>query len=279
MNCVYISDTLSDDNARGRIATRLITGIKKSVFTSATLIGVDCEVEGYLQLVDQLDAARGNPSVILFNVAPRGVNKKKLQNGSPFGHLKIGEANIFPTVEGKTLPLLQRLLSTRLCLTTHHICPEVLKAVGITKSKHQYVTNTQFRSFEFLPDLAHSIMSGRQIPGVHSVVRKVANGSVYVGVVDKFGNVKTTSLPEDIGFRPGRCITLKLAGEEIALPCYPKLKDVPCNVLAAVVGSSGMWVGRANKRFVEIVVQKGSASNRLSELSGVALSPGLKLCF
>lgn len=279
MNCIYISDTLGDDNARGRITTRLLTGISGSVFTSVTPIGVDSEVEGFVQLVDQLDATRGNPSVILFNVAPRGVNKKKLPNGSPFGYLKVGNANIFPTTEGRVLPLLQNLLGTRLRVRVHEICPEVLGAIGIPRYQWKYVTSTQFRSYEFLPDLANAVMSGREIPGREIAVARIRGSGALVGVVDKFGNIKSTALPGDIGFRPGRTLTLSLGGSEIRLPCYPRLKDVPCGVLATVVGSSGLWVGRANKRFVELVVQKGDAGSRLHDLTGVTVAPGLKLNF
>ncbi len=279
MNCIYISDTLGDDNARGRITTRLLTGIGESVFTSVTPIGVDSEVEGFVQLVDLLDATRGNKAVILFNVAPRGVNKKRLPNGSPFGHLRVGNADIFPTVEGRVLPLLQNLLNRRLRVRVHEICPEVLGAVGIPRYQWKYVTSTQFRSYEFLPDLANAVMSGKEVPGREMAVARIRGGGGFVGIVDKFGNIKTTALPSDIGFRPGRTLALDLGGTEVRLPCYPKLKDVPCGTLAAVVGSSGLWVGRANKRFVEIVVQKGDASSRLYDLTGVAVAPGLKLQF
>ncbi len=281
MNCIYISDTLGDDNARGRITARLLTGISGSVFSSVTPIGVDSEVEGFVQLVDQLDATRGNPAVILFNVAPRGVNKKKLPNGSPFGHLRVGNADIFPTTEGRVLPLLQNLLGTRLRVRVHEICPEVLGAVGIPWYKRKYVTSTQFRSYEFLPDLANAVVSGREVPGRKIMVARVRDSGAFVGVVDKFGNIKTTALPGDIGFRPGRTLTLSLGGTEVRLPCYPRLKDVPCGALAAVVGSSGLWVGRTNKRFVELVVQKGDAASRLQSLTGggVAVASGVKLNF
>jgi hypothetical protein len=122
-------------------------------------------------------------------------------------------------------------------------------------------------------------MSGREVPGREIAVARIRGSGALVGVVDKFGNVKTTALPSDVGFRPGRTLALNLGGTEVGLPCYPRLKDVPCGVLATVVGSSGLWVGRANKRFVELVVQKGDAGSRLHDLTGVTVAPGLKLQF
>src|SRR6185295_17522519 len=108
--CVYISDVFGDDNAKSRVTSRILWGIEGSVFSALNTITVKTEVDAYLNLVDQLDALRNSEAVILLNVAPRGVNREKHANGSPFGHVKYGNKHIFTTVEGLTTPLFQRFV-------------------------------------------------------------------------------------------------------------------------------------------------------------------------
>jgi len=55
---------------------------------------------------------------------------------------------------------------------------------------------------------------------------------------------------------------------------YPRLKDVPDNEVALITGSSGLW----EKRFLEIVVQGGSAANILKIKSGQAIDIKNNFC-
>ena len=81
--------------------------------------------------------------------------------------------------------------------------------------------------------------------------------------VDNFGNCKTTLLADELPLKETAAISEKIG----ALQRFPRLKDVPDDTAALIEGSSGI----GPKRFLEIVVQGGSAAGRFNLRSGSLL--------
>lgn len=95
-------------------------------------------------------------------------------------------------------------------------------------------------------------------------IEKFPDAEASIWWVDAWGNCKTTMLPEDVKFEVGSTISTNV-GE---LTCYERLKDVPANETAIIIGSSGL----GSKRFLEIVVQGNSAADKFNLKSGSELS-------
>jgi S-adenosylmethionine hydrolase len=152
----------------------------------------------------------------------------------------------------------------------------------ITESEEARIGETQFRSFEFSPRVATYLLRYGTIRGATKIpIAEIpdAPGAVYfIDKFEKYGNCKTTLVAEDVFPKD---IAEKLASGTIssseqittlntrfgALPVYRRLKDVPEGVLAVIVGSSGL----GHQRFLEIVVQGGSAQNQLGLSAGDSL--------
>ena len=81
-----------------------------------------------------------------------------------------------------------------------------------------------------------------------------------VGFTDVFGNIKTTIIYKE-QYTTGTFFKKFKVGDVLLteIKFYPRLKDVPNGELAVIVGSSGF----GNSRFLEIVVQGQSASEKL----------------
>lgn len=151
-----ISDVCGDDNAKGRVRSRLLYGIESSVYSDPTMISIQSDVEAYLDVLDQIDAFRNSPAILLVNFARRDDNEGGKKNGSPFGHLSFGNKHVFTTVEGRLIPLLQRRLRQQLSVTVYDLVEENLRAIGYPEWQWEYIKETQFRSFEYQPDLGQA---------------------------------------------------------------------------------------------------------------------------
>jgi hypothetical protein len=279
MPCVYISDVFGDDNAKGRVVSRSLWGIEGSVFPWMNTIAVKSEVDAYLNLVDQFDALRNSEAAILLNVAPRGVNREKHANGSPFGHVKFGNKHIFTTVEGLTMSLFQRFVEQELTIDVFAINDQNLAAIGLPEYQWGYVKGTQFRSYEYLPDLAHAFLTDKPLVSEKHIVPVIADDRNFVAVVDTFGNIKTTLLPNHVNHEVGQKLPVMFGNDVIEFPFYDRLKDVPDNQPGAIVGSSGCWLGEKNLRHIELVVQKVSAAEYIRQRTNVVVGPGYELVF
>src|SRR3989344_5526293 len=195
----------------------------------------------------------GRFSLILANVAPRSGQPEAWGNGSPFAYFQVGHTFVVTTIAGNILALVSKLGLAR---TINQVeVAQVATAAGWQDA--EWVTTTQFRSFEFLPRLAGLIASNRPVPHqvvtVPSLIHQRCNGDVWW--IDNFGNIKTTTLPADIGFMPGRTVTV--GGQSVG--CYHRLSEVPDSQLGVIIGSSGF----VDQRFVEVVVKGGSAAATL----------------
>jgi hypothetical protein len=117
------------------------------------------------------------------------------------------------------------------------------------------INHSQFRSLEFLPLAAYWLWQGRPLPSKTQSLAELPSAKGLVWLVDNFDDVKTTLLPEDIGFVDGK--KLKLANGEPAV-CYRRLADVPKNITAVTIGSSGY----GQHRFLEVVIgHRGKAGS------------------
>ncbi|HVF69578.1 MAG TPA: SAM hydroxide adenosyltransferase [Xanthomonadales bacterium] len=251
---VTIINDCRDENTMGRQATRAMH-LFKNVIIKTVGIG-QSELEGAGNLIDMLDASEGDEGVIMVNVAPRYGRGKKWPNGTPFGYFYYGKTLIISTVAEQMLSLAKKFnIAKSLHLTD---IPTVVEAM-IEKGKldpelRHRIINSQFRSYDYMPRLAKWLIEGVDIPHEEYPFDQVEDVPFAVWWVDNFGNCKTTYLPEEINFRSGGKIVTKI-GE---LTCYDRLKDVPDSEAGLIVGSSGL----GDRRFLEVVIQGGSASEK-----------------
>jgi hypothetical protein len=226
-------------------------------------LGVEqSDVEAAGNLVDILDASYGRQGVVMVNVAPRHGQAKKWPNGTPFGYFHYRETLIVSTVDGYTLSLVKKLgLLEKLYLTN---IPDVVKFAAenncLAEKLVQPITNTQFRSYDYMPRLAKWLTDGIKVPAEDFPLDNIQDIPQVIWWVDNFGNCKTTILPEEIGFEHGKKVQTKFGN----ITCYNRLKDVPDHETALIIGSSGF----EDKRFVEFVMQGTSAAGKYSLKSG-----------
>jgi len=189
----YITDC-RDDNTQGRLKARVSTYFPGSnvVFVGVTSALEGADLEAAINLVDIIDAYDGNPGIILANVAPRHGKAKQWPNGTPFGWVKVGNVDIFSTVDGYTLSLLQKLLQKKLRVKVYDI-PTVVPHMELDKETQKRIIHTQFRSLDYLPRLAAALMSGKKLP--YQTYSKFADMPLAICWVDSFGNLKTNILP------------------------------------------------------------------------------------
>ncbi len=80
-------------------------------------------------------------------------------------------------------------------------------------------------------------------------IKNVPDAPPAIWWIDNFGNRKTTLFREEVKGKNNFSIKFK------GLPYFERLKDVPDKTPALISGSSGL----SEKRFLEIIVQGGSA--------------------
>ncbi|MFZ2193760.1 MAG: SAM hydroxide adenosyltransferase [Candidatus Moraniibacteriota bacterium] len=244
---VTIINDCSDDNAVGRQVTRTSSILQCPV----NYIRVNNEIEAAGNLIDALDALEERQGVILVNVAPRDAKAKKWKNGSPFGYFKYKNALIISTIDGLSLSLVKKLKLTNFInnLNIPVVVESLFKKGYITAEQKEYIINTQFRSFDFLPRIAEYIIKEKEVESDLIAIEEFAEIGEVIWWIDNFGNCKTTFLEEEL---PDNIII-----KETYISHYKRLKDVPDKQAAFITGSSGL----EKMRFVEIVVQGGSAKN------------------
>lgn len=221
---------------------------------SAVAVGNFADLEASGAIIETIDAAMDEPGIILANVAPRHGKAKKWPNGTPFGHVKYKHTDIFATVDGVTLSLLHKYgLAERIeVYDIPTVLDAMIKAGKLAEHLRTPITNTQFRSFEFLPRVAKWYLQGVDIPAEVHPLSDFLPAPLAVYSIDNFGNCKTTAWAEDINHQAEQKI--KTTWGEIM--CYDRLKDVPNDEPGIIIGSSGY----RDHRFIEIVVQGKSAA-------------------
>ncbi len=213
------------------------------------------DLEAAINIIDTIDAAMDEPGIILCNVAPRHGKAKKWPNGTPFGHVVYKNTDIFTTIDGLTLSLIHKygLAEYVDVYDIPTVLDQVIKAGKLPEHLRAPITNTQFRSFEFLPRVAKWHMQGIELPTERHELKDFKAAPLSIAYIDNFGNCKTTAWVEDIGHEAGKKI--KTTWGEII--CYDRLKDVPNGESGLIVGSSGY----RDHRFIELVVQGVSAAS------------------
>lgn len=265
----------ADANARTRQELRFDTlfGVKP------TFIGVGSysPIEAAGHLLDQLDVLINFPvndqdrqRIVLLNVAPRGEDvQKKWDNDTPFCHFKIGNTLVVSTFEGHCLALARDMgiVSEVELMDIPTVVDAAVEWGDLTQEEADKIKNTQFRSLEFMPLAAYWVWKGRPVPATTTSLADLPSAKGQAWHIDNFDNVKTTLLPEDIGFEQGKKLTLS-NGHEVV--CCRRLADVPQYTTALTVGSSGF----GPHRFLEVVI--GHRGRAASEHSFVIGSPILK---
>lgn len=217
-------------------------------------------------MVDQLDVLTQFPlddqnsdNIVLVNVAPRAEHiKKKWDNGTPFCFFKVKNTLVVSTFEGYCLALARDLgiVSHVQILDIPTVTAAAVAWGELESEQAEKINHTQFRSLEFLPTVAYWIWEQKPIPSKKQSLRELPSPSGQAWQIDNFGNVKTTLLPEAVGFKQGKELTL-YDGEKCV--CYARLADVPKGATALTIGSSGF----GKQRFLEVVVGGcGSAAVR-----------------
>ena len=253
---VSIITDCRDDNARTRQETRyahLFPGMHVSFVGAAT----DSEAAG--NLLDILDSADEAPGIIAINCAPRHGRAKKWKNGSPFGYVWIVNKLVVGTIDGQCFSFLKRFKLVEEIRVTE--ITTALPVGGYTSGQVESATHTQFRSLNYLPRLAKILWDHHDVPSEGLSIQDVVDMPSLIWWVDSFGNAKTSLTAQEIHFSPGSTKSVTFADKTtISLPCVERLADVPDHEPALIVGSSGF----GNERFVEIVVQGGSAAERFN---------------
>ncbi len=68
----------------------------------------------------------------------------------------------------------------------------------ISETKAVAVENTQFRSFEFLPRVIKRVFAKKDVPSKSMSLAEIKDLDSVAWLVDSFGNVKTTILPQEV---------------------------------------------------------------------------------
>ena len=254
-----IIGTIITDCSDGSARTRQELRFNELFGVQPTFLGVGSygPVEAAGTLIDQLDVLHNFPltdtertNVVLVNVAPRDSHiKRKWGNGTPFCYFRTGNTLVFSTFEDSCLSLVRDFgIASEVALFD---IPTVTAAAvewgDLTAEQAAKITNTQFRSLEFLPLVAYWIWQGKPVPSHTESLAELPGVKSLAWYVDNFDNVKTTLLPADIAFEEGKKVTLASGAEAV---CHKRLADVPDGVTALTVGSSGYGADR----FLEVVI-------------------------
>lgn len=269
---ITIITDCTDENVRARLGTRVnaLFGIPPNIIGVGGNLSFDnshdpAEYEAAGCLIDTLDAAGDGQGIILANVANRHGKGKKWPNGTPFAYCYIRNTLVVSTIDGLVLSLLKKLklVDSINILDIPSVVNGLARDKIITKTLAEQIINTQFRSFEFQPRVAKWLNDEKNIPSTTISINEMADIDKNIWFIDNFGNCKTTILPNEVEFQPGKGISTKLGN----IKCFERLKDVPDGETAFIIGSSGY----EDKRFVEFVVQGESAVKKYN------LYPGIKI--
>ena len=257
---IFAFTDCKDPNALTRLTARLL-----SLFPDSPVhaVGTDSDIEAAGCILDTLDAIRitDTPSIIIGNLAPRA--DKHYKNGAPFYLGYIGNTILIATKTCFSLVAKYHLIEKIQETDVETVCREFLPEAEALR-----IANSQFRSFEYVPRLAHWAHDKKDIPRVESEVTPLPHNQIWW--VDNFGNCKTTITKDELQDKIVHDkIAFSLNNQYIEIKFYQKLSDVPVGETAIIIGSSGY----ENRRFAEITIQGKSASKELE------IVPGSKIDF
>ena len=258
MNITIINDCL-DANATGRQIARTSSLLGDSV----SFIGVSNDLQAAGNIIDVLDALENNPSIILVNVAPRNGKAKKWPNGTPFGYFWHKKVLVLASIDGLTLSFVKKFKLTKFVtiLDVPKTLDQLIAGGALQNNLKNRIIKTQFRSFDFLPRVAEYLSSGKKLTGKKLHIRDISDAPPAIWWIDNFGNCKTTLLQNEIKYKNRFLAKFK------KLFYFERLKDVPDKTPALILGSSGL----GEKRFLEVIVQGGSAEKEFKISVGDAI--------
>jgi hypothetical protein len=265
---ITIINDCQDGNAIARqevmIANLFTSWISPTPHITSIGIGFGNTIEAAGNMIDIIGVSddSGFGGTLFVNAAPRHRGTKKWLNGTPFAGFFAKECLVISTVDEYTLSLIKKFKLTD--SVELYDVPNVMDWAIDTKTLPAQLANrikvSQFRSLEFTPRVAKWIYEGKEIPSTTYSIDKIPDAPFTIWYIDVFGNCKTTLLPEDVGFEPGKKVEVK--GRQIM--CYEYLKDVPKGELAIIQGSSGI----GDKKFLEIVINGDNAAKVLGAKVG-----------
>lgn len=258
MNITIINDC-RDANAAGRQVARISSLLSGSV----SFIGVSGDLQAAGNVIDVLDALEDRPGIILVNVAPRNGKAKKWSNGTPFGYFWYKKVLVLASIDGLTLSLVKKFKLTKFVtiLDVPETLDQLIAGGALQKNLKNRIIKTQFRSFDFLPRVAAYLFSGKKLTGEKLYINDILDAPPAIWWIDNFGNCKTTLLQDDTKNKN------RFSPKFKKLPYFERLKDVPDKTSALVSGSSGL----DEKRFLEVIVQGGSAEKEFQISVGDAI--------
>lgn len=245
--------TIINDCRDANAVTRQETRADALFNANVTFAGVNSDIEAAGNLIDTLDAAGDGEGVILVNVAPRHGAAKKWENGTPFAYFKVNNVLVVSTIDGFTLSLVKkyRLVESVKVMDITTVLEAVKEIDHIDEKLAAHIAETQFRSFEFLPRVAHWLSLGQDIPSETLLIDEIPDIGDVIWWIDNFGNAKTSLWKDEVSFGDSVEVDLQVG----KFKTYLHLKDVPNESAALIEGSSGY----GDRRFLEIVMQGRSA--------------------
>ena len=248
---ITIINDCKDRNAEGRQVARASSLFACPVNFVSVSSNLDefSTLEASGNILDIFDAMDGREGVLLVNVAPRSGKAKKWENGTPFCYFFYDKMLVVASIDGFVLSLVKKfgLVDFVNLMDIPVVLEEMIEKKYISENLKNHITNTQFRSFDFVPRVAKYIYDNKSANSKKVSISEIADAPKTVWWVDNFGNCKTTLLKEDLDIDDEGFVNLKIG----KIKFYEKLKDVPNGEPALIVGSSGL----GENRFVEIVLQ------------------------
>ncbi|PIZ98331.1 MAG: hypothetical protein COX77_04940 [Candidatus Komeilibacteria bacterium CG_4_10_14_0_2_um_filter_37_10] len=245
-----------DANATGRSVARATALLKYPT----QLVGVGSDLEAAGNLIDLIDATDGEGGVVLANVAPRDHYAKKWPNGTPFGYFYYQNILVVSTIDGLTLSLAKKygLIDQIQVVDIPAATKEMAATNFIADHLPEYIANSQFRSFDFMPRLAAYLLKYKKIISQPLPIEQIPDAPAAIWWVDNFGNCKTTLWASEFAAE------LNKLGKTDLIASYKGLKDVPDDQVGLITGSSGL----DSRRFAELVLQGGSVAKKYNLVSG-----------
>jgi len=259
----HINITIINDCKDGNAVGRQFVRASALMGGHVSFVGVSSDLEAAGNLIDVLDAYGEAPGVVLVNVAPRNGSAKRFTNGTPFCYFRYKNILVVSSFDGLTLSLVKKLGLTDMLhvLDIPTVVAQWVREGVCTEELATHITETQFRSYEFLPRVASYILTHGDAPAEKVSINEVHDAPQAVWWVDNFGNCKTTLITDEVSH------TAVVETSFGALPYYEHLREVPDGETALVAGSSGV----GERRFIEIVAQGGNVAQRLSIASGAKI--------
>ncbi|MCD8494785.1 MAG: SAM-dependent chlorinase/fluorinase [Candidatus Pacebacteria bacterium] len=238
----------ADSNARARQELYTYALFPEASLTFTEVYTVPALAGNIIDLISVAEHA-GASGYVLGNRAPREHIQNKYPNGAPFVYAHYRDILLVVTYSAQLHGILKHFLNID---AWYEPTPDMLADILAT---YAVDPTTQFRSLYYAPCVMHYVATHAHITGnVFESEELAPHHPWLVWHKDNFGNLKTFATRADYEAAP-----LSINGARV--PFVERLKDAPDNHLVVIEGSSGF----EGKKFLEVVVQGGSAATRLGK--------------